>query len=149
MSPNSEFQYPHRAIDNAEMGESRLSCRGAHPATGQIRSLRHGDCARLTPLRGNRRFHRGDRQCDLYVFVHRPRDCKHVVAVPLDVIENPPVDESERIETVIGDVSFDDLRSFVIDELARNPRCASNFSGGSAYARKVGRRVPSYCRAPP
>jgi uncharacterized Zn finger protein len=56
-----------------------------------------------------------------------PGDCKHVVAVLLDVTENPPADESERIETVIDDVSFDDLRSFVVDELARNPETRERF----------------------
>jgi len=56
-----------------------------------------------------------------------PGDCKHVVAVLLDVTENPPADESERIETVIDDVSFDDLRSFVVDELARSPEMRERF----------------------
>ena len=56
-----------------------------------------------------------------------PGDCKHVVAVLLDIIENPPADRSERMETVIDDVSFDDLRSFVVDELARNPEMRGRF----------------------
>jgi len=56
-----------------------------------------------------------------------PGDCKHIVAVLLDVTENPPADESERIETVIDGVSCDDLRSFVVDELARNPETRERF----------------------
>jgi len=56
-----------------------------------------------------------------------PGDCKHVVAVLLDVTEKPPADESERIETVVDDVSFDDLRSFVVDELARNRETRERF----------------------
>lgn len=56
-----------------------------------------------------------------------PGDCKHVVAVLLDVTENPPADESERIEGVIDDVSSDDLRSFLVEELARNPELRERF----------------------
>jgi len=56
-----------------------------------------------------------------------PGDCKHVVAILLDITENPPADESERIETVIDDVSFDDLHSFIVEELARNPETRERF----------------------
>lgn len=47
-------------------------------------------------------------------------DCKHVVAVLLDIAANPPQDESEDIETVLGDVSAGDLREFVRDALAEH-----------------------------
>ena len=56
-----------------------------------------------------------------------PGDCKHVVAVLLDVAENPPADESGRIERAIDDASFEDLRSFVVDELARDPELRERF----------------------
>jgi uncharacterized Zn finger protein len=45
-------------------------------------------------------------------------DCKHVVAVLLDIAASPPQDESERVEAVLDDVSADDLREFVRDALA-------------------------------
>jgi uncharacterized Zn finger protein len=48
-------------------------------------------------------------------------ECKHVVAVLLDVVADPPQDESERVERVIEDISSDDLRAFVRDALAENP----------------------------
>ncbi len=68
-----------------------------------------------------------------------PGDCKHVVAVLLDVVENPPADESERVATVIDDASFDELRSFVVDELARNPEMRERFLArfGDTFAKSV------------
>ncbi|MFB6309099.1 MAG: SWIM zinc finger domain-containing protein [Haloarculaceae archaeon] len=56
-----------------------------------------------------------------------PGDCKHVVAVLLDVAADPPRDESERVEGVIEDVSSDDLRAFVRDALAENPDLRERF----------------------
>jgi hypothetical protein len=40
-----------------------------------------------------------------------PGDCKHTIAVLLEVAVNPPMDESERIEPVLETVSDDDLRA--------------------------------------
>ncbi len=54
-------------------------------------------------------------------------DCKHVVAVLLDVAENPPQDESEDIETVLDDVSANDLRAFVRDALAEHSELREQF----------------------
>ncbi|MDR5673170.1 SWIM zinc finger family protein [Halalkaliarchaeum sp. AArc-GB] len=54
-------------------------------------------------------------------------ECKHVVAVLLDVVADPPQDESEHVERVIEDVSSDDLRAFVRDALAENPDLREQF----------------------
>ena len=54
-------------------------------------------------------------------------ECKHVVAVLLDVVANPPQDESERVERVMQDVSSDDLRAFVRDALAENQDLRERF----------------------
>ena len=54
-------------------------------------------------------------------------DCKHVVAVLLDIAANPPRDESERIERVLGDVSADNLRTFVRDALAEHAELREQF----------------------
>jgi uncharacterized Zn finger protein len=54
-------------------------------------------------------------------------ECKHVVAVLLDVVADPPQDESERVERVIQDVSSDDLRAFVRDAFAENPDLREQF----------------------
>jgi uncharacterized Zn finger protein len=54
-------------------------------------------------------------------------ECKHVVAVLLDVVADPPQDESERVERLIEDVSLDDLRAFVRDTLAENPDLREQF----------------------
>jgi uncharacterized Zn finger protein len=54
-------------------------------------------------------------------------DCKHVVAVLLDVAASPPRDESEDIETVLADVSAEELRAFVRDVLAENAELRDRF----------------------
>lgn len=54
-------------------------------------------------------------------------DCKHVVAVLLEVADDPPNDESDRVEAVLDDVSNDDLRAFVTDVLARKPDLRDRF----------------------
>lgn len=54
-------------------------------------------------------------------------DCKHVVAVLLDVAANPPDGDSEDIETVLDEVSADDLQEFVRDALAEYPNLREQF----------------------
>ncbi|MFC7027165.1 SWIM zinc finger domain-containing protein [Halomicroarcula sp. GCM10025324] len=54
-------------------------------------------------------------------------DCKHVVAVLLDIAANPPQDESDRVEAVLDDLSADDLRDFVRDALAEHPELRDQF----------------------
>ncbi len=54
-------------------------------------------------------------------------DCKHVVAVLLDIAANPPQDESEAVETVLEDVSADELRGFVRDALAEHAELREQF----------------------
>ncbi|MCQ4334108.1 hypothetical protein KM295_11580 [Natronomonas sp. F2-12] len=54
-------------------------------------------------------------------------ECKHVVAVWLDIAANPPQDESEDIETILEDVSADDLRGFVRDALAEHAALRDQF----------------------
>ncbi|MFB6068820.1 MAG: SWIM zinc finger domain-containing protein [Halobacterium sp.] len=56
-----------------------------------------------------------------------PGECKHVVAVLLDVVHDSPEDESERVGAVLGDVSPGDLRAFVRDALAENPNLREQF----------------------
>jgi len=57
----------------------------------------------------------------------RGGDCKHVVAVLLDIAAKPPKDESEAVETVLEDVSADDLRGFVRDALAEHAELREQF----------------------
>ena len=54
-------------------------------------------------------------------------DCKHIVAVLLDVAAGPPQDESERVEAIIEDVSAEDLRGFVRDALAKHTELREQF----------------------
>jgi uncharacterized Zn finger protein len=54
-------------------------------------------------------------------------DCKHVVAVLLEIADGPPQDESERVEGILDEVSADDLRGFVRKALADNPELREQF----------------------
>jgi uncharacterized Zn finger protein len=54
-------------------------------------------------------------------------ECKHVIAVLLDIAADPPQDEIERVDGAIEDVSSDDLRAFVRDVLAENPDLREQF----------------------
>jgi uncharacterized Zn finger protein len=54
-------------------------------------------------------------------------DCKHVVAVLLDIAAGPPADESEGVEAVLEDVSAEDLRGFVRDALAEHAELREQF----------------------
>lgn len=54
-------------------------------------------------------------------------ECKHIVAILLDAVHDPPEDESERVDAVIEDVSLNDLRAFVRDALAENPNLREQF----------------------
>lgn len=53
--------------------------------------------------------------------------CKHVVAVLLDAAVNPPRDESERVETVLQNISANDLQTFVRDALTTRPKLRDQF----------------------
>lgn len=54
-------------------------------------------------------------------------DCKHIVAVLLEIVDGPPQDESERVETVLEGVSTAELREFVGDVLATHPELRELF----------------------
>lgn len=54
-------------------------------------------------------------------------DCKHVIAVLLDVAASPPRDESEDIETLLADVSAEELRAFVRDALVEHAELRDRF----------------------
>ena len=54
-------------------------------------------------------------------------ECKHVVAVLLDVAAGPPQDESERVGPVLKTVSADDLQAFLRDVLAEYPDLRDQF----------------------
>ena len=54
-------------------------------------------------------------------------DCKHVVAVLLDIATGPPQDDSERVEAVLEDVSAADLRAFVSGVLAEHSELREQF----------------------
>ncbi|MFC6989956.1 SWIM zinc finger domain-containing protein [Haloplanus sp. GCM10025708] len=53
--------------------------------------------------------------------------CKHVVAVLLDVVHDPPEDESERVDAVLEDISSEDLCAFVRDALVEDSRLRERF----------------------
>lgn len=56
-----------------------------------------------------------------------PGECKHVVAVLLSLVEAMPPDRGNRLDSALGSVSDDELRSFIRDELARNHNMRERF----------------------
>ncbi|WP_340097955.1 SWIM zinc finger family protein [Salinibaculum salinum] len=56
-----------------------------------------------------------------------PGECKHVVAVLLAVADEMPDDENEHIEELLTDISTEDLRAFVREELIRDPEMRERF----------------------
>ncbi|MGQ3330453.1 SWIM zinc finger family protein [Halorubrum sp. FL23] len=54
-------------------------------------------------------------------------DCKHVVAVLLAIADDPPEDESERIEALLADVPVEELRAFVHEILATHSTAREQF----------------------
>ena len=55
------------------------------------------------------------------------RHRKHVVAVLLDAVDDPPEDESDCVDAILGDILYDNLRAFVRYVLAGNPNHREQF----------------------
>jgi uncharacterized Zn finger protein len=62
--------------------------------------------------------------------------------VLLDGDEHPPSDESDRIAPALDDASFDELRSFVFDELARSSEMRDRFL--ARFSDTPGKSVDEY-----
>jgi uncharacterized Zn finger protein len=58
---------------------------------------------------------------------NRGGDCKHIVAVLLDVIADPPADQRERVVAALEDVPPEELHAFVHNALARRPELREQF----------------------
>lgn len=56
-----------------------------------------------------------------------PGECKHVVAVLLTVADDMPEDDGEHFDDLLADVSRDNLRAFLREELTRNPAMRERF----------------------
>ncbi|AFK20822.1 SWIM zinc finger domain-containing protein (plasmid) [Haloferax mediterranei ATCC 33500] len=56
-----------------------------------------------------------------------PGACKHVVAVLLRCVDDPPADEGERLDTALNSADADQLRAFLRDELATNTDLRDRF----------------------
>lgn len=56
-----------------------------------------------------------------------PGDCKHVVAVLLECLDEPPADEARRARTILEDVATDELHEFLIEAFARDPDLYDRF----------------------
>lgn len=70
-----------------------------------------------------------------------PGDCKHVVAVLLEIAGDLPADERTMIERILQKRSEDELRAFVTDALAQDPALRDRF-----FARfgEVGKSLEAY-----
>lgn len=56
-----------------------------------------------------------------------PGECKHVVAVLLEIAADPPPDDSDSIDRVLDSVAPEDLRTFVRDALREQPALRDQF----------------------
>lgn len=56
-----------------------------------------------------------------------PGECKHVIAVLLDVAEDMPADDADRVEALLSGTSSEKLQEFLHDELARQPATRERF----------------------
>jgi len=54
-------------------------------------------------------------------------DCKHVVAVLLDIAAGAPADNSDSIKQVLADTAASELREFLADALATHPELREQF----------------------
>jgi uncharacterized Zn finger protein len=71
-----------------------------------------------------------------------PGDCKHVVAVLLEVAANPPTDESERVKEVLEGIANDELRAFVVDALTHTPELRDQFL--ARFGDTIGKSAEEY-----
>jgi uncharacterized Zn finger protein len=71
-----------------------------------------------------------------------PGDCKHVVAILLTLVDDPPADEAERLDTLLDDISTDDLRAFVLDTVTRRPALRDQFF--ARFGGPTGKSVNEY-----
>jgi uncharacterized Zn finger protein len=56
-----------------------------------------------------------------------PGACKHVVAVLLRCVDDPPPDEGERLDAALNSADADELRAFLRDELATDADLRARF----------------------
>jgi len=56
-----------------------------------------------------------------------PRACKHVVAVLLRCVDDPPADHGDRLNAALDGADADELRAFLRDELATNTDLRDRF----------------------
>ncbi|MDB2226286.1 SWIM zinc finger domain-containing protein [Halorubrum ezzemoulense] len=60
----------------------------------------------------------------------RPGACKHVVAVLLRCVDDPPADDGDRLDAALDSADDDELRAFLRDELATNTDLRERFLAG-------------------
>ncbi len=60
-------------------------------------------------------------------------ECKHVVAALLAVADDMPDDESGRIDDLLAGISTENLRTFVREELTRDPEMRERFLAEFSY----------------
>jgi uncharacterized Zn finger protein len=56
-----------------------------------------------------------------------PGACKHVVAVLLRCVDDPPADEGDQLDAALNGADADELRAFLRDELATNTDLRAQF----------------------
>jgi len=76
-----------------------------------------------------------------------PGACKHVVAVLLRCVDDPPSDNGDRLDAALGGADADELRAFLRDELATDTDLRDRFLARVGEPMKtVGRRASHFDR---
>jgi len=102
-------------------------------AEGRIREIHRVDTTVTAVVSGSRQYDvRVDLATDGFApWFDCPYDgpgaCKHVVAVLLRCVDDPPADEGERLGTALNSADADELRAFLRDELASDADLRDRF----------------------
>ncbi len=102
-------------------------------AEGRIREIHRVDTTVTAVVSGSRQY---DVRVDLATdgvapWCDCPYDgpgaCKHVVAVLLRCVDDPPADDGDRLDAALDGADADDLRTFLRDELATDADLRARF----------------------
>lgn len=71
-----------------------------------------------------------------------PGICKHVIATLLTAKADDPDDESDRVDALLSEMSAEDLKTFLYEELARDPELRDRFF--AQFGESDGRSASEY-----
>jgi uncharacterized Zn finger protein len=102
-------------------------------AEGRIREINRVDTTVTAVVSGSRQYDvRVDLATDRFAPwcdcpYDKPGTCKHVVAVLLRCVDDPPPDDGDRLDAALDGADADDLHTFLREELATNTDLRDRF----------------------